>query len=150
MSAQVQDRVSDVTNKNDGNSVRVRTIGGGEGRWPESIPHHLGRITGSLDGGLAVWGPLSEADVQRTITEHAQSIRGCYDEGLRDDPTLSGLAMIRLLIQLDGYVQRVNTLGSELASKNVLRCLEKAFQGMKFPKPHSGTVMVTYPLHLSP
>lgn len=128
----------------------LRTIGGGEGRWPESIPHHLGKITGSYDGGLAVWGRLSEKAVQQAIDSHSPTIRSCYDDERKANPTLRGRAMMRVLIEPDGHVQRVNTLGSELASKTVLRCLERVFYGIRFPKPDSGTVMVTYPLELSP
>ena len=57
---------------------------------------------------------------------------------------------MRLVLQRDGHVQRVNTLGSDLASKSVLRCLESLFQSIRFPRAHSDTVMVTYPLPLSP
>jgi hypothetical protein len=128
----------------------LRTISNGTGAWPESMPHHLGRITGSRHGGVAVWGALSEASLRRTVTEHSPSIRRCYDEGLNSAPTLAGRAIMRLLIQRDGHVQRVNTLGSDLASKTVLRCLESVFANIRFPRAHSDTVTVTYPLPLSP
>jgi len=114
------------------------------------MPHHLGRITGSRHGGVAVWGALSEAGLRRAVTEHSPGIRRCYDEGLNNAPALAGRAMMRLLIGRDGHVQRVNTLGSDLASKAVLRCLEGLFQGIRFPRADSDTVTVTYPLPLSP
>jgi hypothetical protein len=128
----------------------LRTIANGTGVWPESIPHHLGRITGSRNGGVAVWGALSEAGLRRTVTEHSPGIRRCYDEGLSGAPSLAGRAIMRLMIERDGHVQRVNTLGSDLASKPVLRCLESLFQRMRFPRAGSDSVMVTYPLPLSP
>jgi hypothetical protein len=128
----------------------LRTIANGTGVWPESIPHHLGRITGSPNGGVAVWGELSEAGLRRTVTEHSPDIRRCYAEGLTSAPSLAGRAIMRLLIERNGHVQRVNTLGSDLASKPVLRCLESVFQSMRFPRANSDTVMVTYPLPLSP
>jgi len=128
----------------------LRTIANGTGVWPESIPHHLGRITGSRNGGVAVWGELSEAGLRRTVTEHSPDIRRCYAEGLSSAPSLAGRAIMRLLIERNGHVQRVNTLGSDLASKPVLRCLESVFQSMRFPRGNSDTVMVTYPLPLSP
>lgn len=128
----------------------LRTIANGTGVWPESIPHHLGRITGSRNGGVAVWGELSEAGLRRTVTEHSPDIRRCYAEGLTSAPSLAGRAILRLLIERNGHVQRVNTLGSDLASKPVLRCLESVFQSMRFPRANSDTVMVTYPLPLSP
>jgi len=128
----------------------LRTISNGTGAWPESMPHHLGRITGSRHGGVAVWGALSEASLRHTVSEYSPGIRRCYDEGLNGAPTLAGRAIMRLLIQRDGHVQRVNTLGSELASKAVLRCLERLFQSIRFPRADSDTVTVTYPLPLSP
>jgi hypothetical protein len=128
----------------------LRTISNGTGAWPENIPHHLGRITGSRHGGVAVWGELSESSLRRTVTDHSASIRRCYDEGLNSAPTLAGRAIMRLVIQRDGYVQRVNTLGSDLASRTVLACLESVFQSIRFPRASSDTVIVTYPLPLSP
>ncbi len=128
----------------------LRTISNGTGVWPENIPHHLGRITGSRHGGVAVWGELSESSLRRTITDHSSGIRRCYDEGLSSAPALAGRAIMRLVIQRDGHVQRVNTLGSDLASKAVLRCLESLFQSIRFPRADSDTVTVTYPLPLSP
>jgi len=128
----------------------LRTIANGTGAWPESMPHHLGRITGSRHGGVAVWGALSEASLRHTVSEHSPGIRRCYDEGLDSTPSLAGRAIMRLLIQRDGHVQRVNTLGSDLASRAVLRCLESLFQSIRFPRADSDTVTVTYPLPLSP
>ncbi|HKO90077.1 MAG TPA: AgmX/PglI C-terminal domain-containing protein [Polyangiaceae bacterium] len=128
----------------------LRTIANGTGAWPEQIPHHLGRITGSRHGGVAVWGALSEAGLRRAVTRHSSGIRRCYDEGLLSMPDLAGQAILRLVIQRDGHVQRVNTLGSDLASRAVLRCLESLFQNIRFPRPDADTVMVTYPLPFSP
>jgi hypothetical protein len=128
----------------------IGTISNGSGAWPENIPHQLGRITGSRHGGVAVWGTLSEASLRRTVTEHSPGIRRCYDEGLVTVPTLAGRAIMRLVLQRNGKVLRVNTLGSDLASKTVLRCLENLFQSIRFPQAGSDTVTVTYPLPLSP
>lgn len=134
----------------DAPKIGLRTISNGTGAWPESIPHHLGRITGSRHGGVAVWGELSESSLRRTVADHSAGIRRCYDEGLSSAPTLAGRAIMRLVIQRDGHVQRVNTLGSDLASKTVLRCLESLFQSIRFPRASSDTVTVTYPLPFSP
>lgn len=128
----------------------LRTISNGTGAWPEHIPHHLGRITGSRHGGVAIWGELAESSLRRTVTDHSGGIRRCYDEGLRSSPTLAGRAIIRLVIHRDGHVQRVNTVGSQLASNAVLRCLESLFQSIRFPRAGSDSVTVTYPLPLSP
>jgi hypothetical protein len=128
----------------------IQTIANGTGEWPEFIPHHLGHITGSRNGGVAVWGALSEASLRRTVSEHSLGIRRCYDEGLNSAPTLTGRAIMRLMLQGDGRVRRVNTLGSDLSSRDVLRCLESLFQSIRFPRAGSDTVVVTYPLPLSP
>ena len=125
------------------------TISNGTGFWPESIPHHLGRITGSRHGGVAVWGDLPEAGLRRRVSEHSPGIRRCYDDGRISVPNLAGRAIMRLLIERDGHVERVDTMGSDLPSKSVLRCLERLFRDIRFPEPESGTVMVTYPLPLS-
>jgi hypothetical protein len=140
----------DATRTKDVVSGGLRTIAKGEGVWPDVIPHHIGLITGFRPGEIGVWGSLSQAAVRRTVSEHARSLRSCYEQGLAQDPRLAGRVLLRMLIQQDGSVQRVNTLGSDLASRSVLRCLEQVLYAVRFSQPESGTVMVTYPLELSP
>ena len=125
------------------------TISGGTRVWAPNIPHHLGKITGSRHGGVAVWGKMPEVSIRRRVGEHSPSILRCYSEGLSSVPNLAGRAVMRFVIERDGHVQRVNTLGSDFPSKSVLRCLERLFREIRFPEPDLGTVTVTYPLPLS-
>lgn len=119
---------------------------GGTGKWPEHFPHHLGKLSGVRRGGIGVMGALSESVILSIVEEHSPSIQKCYEQGLRLNPSLSGVAMLRFLVSPNGKVKRVNTMGSGLTSRTTLRCLEQVFQALRFPTPDSGSVRVTLPL----
>lgn len=94
-------------------------------------------------------GKMPEAIVRQRVTQHSSAILRCYSDGQGSAPELAGRAMMRFIIEEDGQVQRVSTIGADFPSKAVPRCLEALFRAIRFPKPDSGSVRVTYPLPLS-
>jgi hypothetical protein len=98
-----------------------------------------------------VRGALPKSAASRVIRGHLQDIRFCYDQGLQRDPTLAGVVTIGLEIDAGGRASNVFVLGSTLADGSVSRCIARATQGWRFPRPRDGgEVKVTYPVILEP
>jgi hypothetical protein len=111
---------------------------------------HVGHPPLIRQGATTVQGRLPPEVVQRIVRQHLGSFRRCYENGLRSDPQLQGRVSVRFVIGRDGKVSNVANAGSDLPSASVLACVVRAFQGIIFPAPDGGMVVVTYPLVFSP
>lgn len=75
--------------------------------------------------------------------------RGCYEQGLADNPSLEGRVVIKFVIGRDGAVSASQDGGSDLASAPVIACAVRAMSTLSFPEPEGGIVTVVYPFALS-
>jgi hypothetical protein len=134
----------------------VRTAGGGEGGEIERFAS-VGRFTGShrpqqpqlRHGERVVTDRLPSSVVRRTVNAHLVQLRQCYEQGLADNPTLTGGTIVRFAVQSTGLVDQVDTLGATLPSQ-VRGCIERVFRGLSFPRPESGPAHVEYPIDFTP
>ena len=76
--------------------------------------------------------------------------RGCYEAGLRVNPTLEGRVTARFVIARDGSVATVQSGGADLPDPGVVSCVLRAYRSLSFPAPKDGIVTVTYPLTFTP
>ena len=133
----------------------VRTAGSGEGGELERFSR-VGRFTGSyrpqpppLGHGEHVVPDRLPSVVRRTVNAHLVQLRRCYEEGLADNPTLTGGAIVHFTVHSDGHVDPVDTAGSALPAR-VRGCIESVFRGLSFPPPESSPAHVEYPIDFSP
>ncbi|MFT3773536.1 MAG: AgmX/PglI C-terminal domain-containing protein [Minicystis sp.] len=135
---------------------RVGTIGhdftGGSG-------HSTGRLNGGHKtkspsmvhvGVASVSGRLPPEVIQRVVRQNFGRFKACYENGLRNNPSLSGRVAVRFVIGRDGDVSNVANGGSDLPDSGVVSCVTRAFYGLSFPHPENGIVTVTYPIVFSP
>lgn len=102
-------------------------------------------------GEVSVTGRLDPEVVKRVVRQNFGRFRLCYEEGLRNNPKLGGgHVTVKFDIDKSGKVRSPSDGGSDLADKNVVACISKAFEALTFPKPESDKTTVVYPLLLSP
>jgi hypothetical protein len=101
-------------------------------------------------GAVTVKGTLPVEVIQRIVRQSFGRFRLCYENGLRNNPTLSGRVVARFVIDQQGSVSTVADGGSDLPDQATIACVLRPFHGIVFPQPGSGVVVVTYPLSFAP
>ena len=123
-------------------------FGPGVGR---SGPGHVARAPTMRAGQTVVErGSLPPEVIQRVVRQSFGRFRGCYEAGLRGNPTLEGRVTARFVIARDGSVATVQSGGTDLPDASVVACVLRAYSSLTFPSPKDGIVTVTYPLTFSP
>ncbi|MBI4952655.1 MAG: AgmX/PglI C-terminal domain-containing protein, partial [Myxococcales bacterium] len=100
-------------------------------------------------GKVTVTGQLPPEVVQRIVRQNFGRFRMCYELGLRGNPKLAGTVAVTFVIGADGAVSRAAP-GGDLPDAGVVACVTRAFYGLSFPQPDSGTVKVVYPIGFAP
>jgi len=103
-----------------------------------------------MAGNSITSGSLPPDVIQRVVRQNFGRFRGCYEEGLRNNPSLEGRVTARFVIARDGSVGAVQSGGSDLPDARVVSCVLRAYSSITFPSPKDGIVTVTYPLAFSP
>jgi pSer/pThr/pTyr-binding forkhead associated (FHA) protein len=125
--------------------------GNGNGRGHGHIGGaHQARPPSVHIGATQVSGRLPSEVIQRIVRQNFGRFRLCYENGLRNNPSLGGRVGVRFVIGRDGGVSNVANGGSDLPDGNVVSCVVRAFYGLSFPQPEGGIVTVTYPIVFTP
>jgi hypothetical protein len=101
-------------------------------------------------GVANVSGRLPPEVIQRVVRQNFGRFKACYENGLRNNPSLQGRVAVRFVIGHDGEVSNVGNGGSDLPDGGVVSCVQRAFYGLSFPQPENGIVTVSYPIVFSP
>lgn len=88
--------------------------------------------------------------VQRIVRQNFGRFRLCYEQGLGRNPNLQGIVRTRFTIRTDGSVNGVGNQGSDLPDSQVVTCVSRAFNGLNFPQPEGGAVVVVQPIEFAP
>ncbi len=109
------------------------------------------RAKGAVRAGAALTkGGLSPEVIRRVVHPNLGRLRSCYELGLRANPKLEGRVVVKFVIDPSGAVSSAQEGNSDLQDAGVVVCVLGAFRRMKFPRPESGSVTVTYPVMFSP
>lgn len=117
-----------------------------------------GRLTGAhqtkspslRQGNTQVNGRLPPEVIQRIVRQNFGRFRLCYENGLRNNPTLSGRVSVKFVIDRSGAVSTAQDGGSELPDQGVISCVVRGFGNLSFPQPEGGIVTVVYPIIFNP
>jgi len=92
-------------------------------------------------------GVLDTDDVEATLKEHFEDIRGCYHRAGKAQRYADGRVMLRFLIGGDGIAQDVLVIESTLGNYDVERCLVEVGRRITFRAPtgHKATTF-EYPV----
>jgi len=100
-------------------------------------------------GATSVSGRLPPEVIQRIVRQNFGRFRLCYENGLRNNPSLAGRVIVRFVIGRDGTVSNVSG-GGVIPDGGVVSCVTRAFYGLSFPQPEGGIVTIVYPIAFSP
>lgn len=120
--------------------------GFGNGLGHLSKGHKVKSPYGFRTGATIVNGKLPPEIIQRIIRQNHGRFRLCFENGLRNNPSLQGRVAVRFVIGRDGSVSNVSNGGSDLPDNNVVQCVVRAYYGLSFPEPENGIVTVVYPI----
>jgi hypothetical protein len=96
-------------------------------------------------------GRIPQEIIQRVVRSSFGRFRGCYESGLRTNPSLAGRVSVRFVIGRDGGVMSAANGGSDLPDPAVVACVVGSFRGLQFPQTdEGGAVTVTYPIAFAP
>lgn len=76
-----------------------------------------------------------EAEVKLVVNARMQRFFGCYQLGLRNNPNLSGMVRVTLILDDNGNVTDVKQTGSELPDLRVVECVMEKMRDLQLPKP---------------
>lgn len=122
-------------------------FGNGHGRLGGA---HQTKAPQIRQGNTTVNGRLPPEVIQRIVRQNFGRFRLCYENGLRNNPTLSGRVSVKFVIDRSGAVSTAQDGGSELPDQGVISCVVRGFGNLSFPQPEGGIVTVVYPITFSP
>jgi hypothetical protein len=122
-------------------------FGNGHGRLGGA---HQTKSPSLRQGATQVNGRLPPEVIQRIVRQNFGRFRLCYENGLRNNPTLSGRVSVKFVIDRSGAVSTAQDGGSELPDQGVISCVVRGFGNLSFPQPEGGIVTVVYPIIFNP
>ncbi len=117
-------------------------VGSGEGKGLSQM---------ALSNDIVLEGGLDRAVIQATIAKYISQVRACYEDGLRQQPGLSGQVGVNFEIGPNGMLNYSRVGKSSLGHPGVESCITTRMMKWQFPKPLGGVnVKVNYPFLLRP
>ena len=105
-------------------------------RRPKPAPKHEDGPPGmNVDSELGV---LETDDVEATLADHFEDIRGCYGRAGKAQRYAGGRVLLRFLVNGDGTAQDVWVIESSLGNYDVERCLVDVGRHISFHAPTGG------------
>lgn len=104
------------------------------------------QATRRLGLGRAIGGRMPKEAIQRIVRAAFGRMRGCYEAGLKRQPTLVGRVEVRFVIGAEGQVLAAVDTVREMSDDEARDCVVRIFSGLRFPAPEGGIVTVTYPI----
>lgn len=91
---------------------------------------------------------MSRADIAQVVSRKAAAVRRCYEAGLVEDPSLTGVIEIGWKIQVDGHVSSVNIVDAPKRNSAVEGCLLSEIGRWDFPPSPEPVVVGAFPFRL--
>jgi TonB family protein len=92
-------------------------------------------------------GSIDGDKVREVVSSHKGELGGCYERAVLENPHLSGMSTLRIVIDRDGTVGTASVQSSTLHSVTMQRCLLQLVRTWRFPPPADGSpAAVDYPL----
>jgi hypothetical protein len=116
------------------------------------LGHSIAATSGSQVNDCAApdcTGNTTPALIQ-AISTRAGEARACYEQALKQEPTLGGRVTISWRVTRDGQSCPIQVLQNELADASTLvPCLRQVLE-QKYPEPQAGCVELQLPLRFVP
>jgi TonB family protein len=96
-------------------------------------------------------GTMSPEAIRRVVLRNLGQVTHCHEQGLAQNPALSGRVVVRFVIGGDGNVLASGVTENSVSVPTVATCISNAVRRWSFPSPEGGgAVTVTYPFNLQP
>lgn len=118
-------------------------------------PRRRRRDAGARDAGAVVVRPpthgrIPPAAVREVLTGAADPVRRCYERAVVRDPRARGEVEVRARVEEDGRVSETAGSTEEPSMREVTRCIEAVFMGLRFARPTGGPASVVVPYRFAP
>lgn len=97
---------------------------------------------------VEVKGSLDKEDIRKTIQNHINEVKFCYEKRLTAKKDLAGTVLIKFTISTTGAVTSPSVQQSTLNDLECEQCITSALSKWVFPQPKGGVVVVSYPFVL--
>jgi len=97
-------------------------------------------------GGASVTGNVS--NVARVVAGMRAGFRACYNQGLAQNPDMSGSVRVTAVIGPNGEVRSASAAPSGSISGAVASCIASRVRSSQFDPPEGGTATVVIPVTL--
>jgi Ca-activated chloride channel family protein len=128
-----------------GLSLRGSGAGGG-GRGKAAYSMRRSSPVNIRSGQVKVMGSLSSSQIRRFIRKYKHQMKLCYTKALKKNPGLAGKVVVKIHIDKNGKVKKVEIVSSTIKCREMEKCMLKAIKKWQFPAPHGGgEVVINYP-----
>ena len=93
---------------------------------------------------------LSADAIERAVEQHRSALIACYERGLRANAALRGELVLRFVIAPSGAISSLQSTGSTLGDRRVVRCVVEAFSRARFSRDGRGATTVIYAIEFEP
>jgi len=93
---------------------------------------------------------VNQETLARFVRSHMGSVKACYENALKRDPTLRGRIAIRFAIREDGSIGDVVSASDTMETSDVGTCMIRVFRSWRTPFRPDGPVTVEYPFIFQP
>ena len=109
-------------------------------------PRHASVPDPPLPPVVNLIGTLDKDLIRRTIRQHINEVKFCYEQQLTKKPDLDGRLLVKFVIGGTGLVLSSQVENSTLHEASVEQCVVTAVRRWSFPRPQGGgIVVVSYP-----
>jgi TonB family protein len=109
-------------------------------------------VKGLLDriaqGKTRAKGTLRKEDIRAVFEAEIAQVRACYEAELQREEWHAGTVAVQFIIDPDGVVQTAALHSSSLGVPRAEQCIVDVVKRLRFAKPETGIVVVTYPFVL--
>lgn len=123
---------------------RIGTLGKGGGYGVGGIRGASTTVT--IGQPTTKGGELDTAIIRRYVKRNVMKIEYCHEKELLATPKLAGTVRAQFTIDAMGNVRAATATGM---NANVASCVVSVLEGIEFPKPKQGEVIVSYPFTFS-
>ena len=97
--------------------------------WNEGL-----RLAGDRTRHREGTGAVPREAITKAVSDNADGLRRCHDEGLRSNPALEGRVFVEVTTNRSGAVSLAQDGGSSLPDATVVQCVVAAVKSITFPK----------------
>jgi hypothetical protein len=91
-------------------------------------------------------GTLDKAAIAGAIRSKLKVVQACFERALAKNPQLEGKMVLEIVIGATGAVTRVTEVEEQFPDQQVVTCVSKEVERLKFPAPEGGGIVtVRYP-----